>query len=331
KGKVSLLATNMEMGVFTEFEAEVASPGKTTVSARNIYEICKELPTGSIEMELIDNLLKIKSGRVDFKIPTLPASDFPKVPLPSAKPNLEIESARLKNMIDKVTFCASSDETKYHLNSVYFDNGTDKGTLRMVSTDGHRLGLMDSNICTLADLGAVKGILFPKKGIMELRKIMDASDKVSLMLESGYLYVYIENSLLFIKQMELEYPDYMRVVPKGPEKALSVKRTDMLSALKRVSLVTTIKSKTVLVSLNDNSMSLSSRSPDFGEAVEEIEASYNDENMEIRFNSKYLVDILSALDDDILNFNIGDPLSPVLVKPQKDESAYLYVVMPMRI
>lgn len=330
-GKFSLLSTNMEVGMLTNSDADVIEKGKITVSAKNLYDICKEMPSGILEVETEENVLKIKGGKAEFKIPTLPAGDFPKVPLPSKTPKISIESSKLKDMIDKVTFCASTDETKYHLNSVFIDNSSNKNYLRMVSTDGHRLGMIDSPICDLETLGVSKGILIPRKGSSELRKILETAENISIMIESSYMYIFAGNTILFIKEMDLEYPDYLRVIPTNNDKSFKVKRTDLLSALKRVSIVSTIKSRTAMISLNQGSLLLSSRSPDYGEATEEIEVDYSKSPMEIRFNSKYLIDILSATTEDILSFEMGDPLSPVVIKPNEGSSECLYVVMPMRL
>lgn len=332
KNKVSMLATNMEVGVHTNFEAEVGETGKITVSTKNFYDIVKELPNGTIEVNISDSTLNIKAGKVEFKIPTLPAADFPKVTLPSKKATISTTSDKLKKMLDMVVPCTSTDETKYHLNGVFIDNGKEKGTMRMVSTDGHRLALIEDNMFDLEKLGASKGVILPKKGIFELRKLIETNSDITLSLENGYFYFYAGNTMMFIKELELEYPDYYRVVPKNNTKKLKVKRSDFLSALKRVSLVTTVKSKTVSMLLNSAAMELSSRSPDYGEAKEELEVDYPEgTTMDVRFNSKYLIDIISAMDDEIIKMDLGDALSPVLVRPDKDDKNYLYVVMPMRL
>jgi len=331
--KISLLSTNMEVGIQTSFEDEVIEKGKTTASAKVLYDICKEIQSNVLDIELEDNFLKIRGGKTESKIPTLPASDFPKVQLPSKSPKITVDSSVIKDMMDKVSFCASSDETKYHLNSVYIDNANNKGWLRMVSTDGHRLGIIDKPLCTLDDLGSSKGILIPKKGVYELSKIVDTAEKVSLLYESGYFYLIADNTTVFVKEMDLEYPDYLRVVPSGNDKSFKVKRSEMLSALKVVSIMSTVKSRTVLMSVNNGSLTLSSKSPEIGESNTEIEVDYSKTPMEIKFNSKYIIDILSSLNDDIITFYMGEPLSPVLIKPDKDgtDSDNMYVVMPMRL
>jgi DNA polymerase III subunit beta len=332
KNRVSMLATNMEVGVSTSLDAEVGQTGKITVSTKNFYDIVKELPNGTIEVSVNDSTLKIKAGKVEFKIPTLPAVDFPKIVLPSKKPEISTTGTKLKKMLDMVVPCTSTDETKYHLNGIFIDNGKESGTMRMVSTDGHRLALIEDNMFDLNKLGASKGVILPKKGIFELRKLIETSEDVSMSLENGYFYFNVGNTMMFIKELELEYPDYYRVVPKNNVKKIKVKRSDFLSALKRVSLVTTIKSKTVSMLLNSAAMELSSRSPDYGEAKEELEVDYPDgTTMDVRFNSKYLIDIISAMDDEIIKMELGDALSPVLVKPDKEDKNYLYVVMPMRL
>ena len=329
--KVSLLSTNMEVGMLASADCDVIEKGKITVSSKNFYDICKEMPAGLLEIETDENVLKIRAGKTEFKIPTLPASDFPKIPLPSKTPKFSLESSKLISMMDRVIFCASTDETKYHLNSIFIDKSKAKGWLRIVSTDGHRLGMVDNEIFDLEDIGVNKGILIPRKGAGELRKILDTTENISLMFESGYLYVFAGTTMLFIKEMDLEYPDYLRVIPSNNDKNFKVKRTDCLSALKRVSLVSTIKSRTVLLSLNQGALVLSSKSPDQGEATEEVEVDYNKTPIEIRFNSKYIIDILSSLTEDVVSFDMGDPLSPVVTKPENSKLECLYVIMPMRL
>ena len=331
--KVSLLSTNMEVGIQTSFEDEVIEKGRTTASAKVLYDICKEMQSNVLDIELDDNFLKIRGGKTESRIPTLPASDFPKIQLPTKTTNVTIDSSVLKDMMDKVSFCASTDETKYHLNSVYIDNATNKGWLRMVSTDGHRLGIVDRPVCSLEDLGSSKGILIPKKGAYELSKIVETSEKVSILYEAGYFYLIAGNTTVFVKEMDLEYPDYLRVVPTNNDKSFKVKRSEMLSALKVVSIMSTVKSRTVLMTVNNGSITLNSKSPEIGESNTEIEVDYSKTPMEIKFNSKYIIDILSALNDDIITFMMGEPLSPVMIKPEKggDNNDNIYVVMPMRL
>jgi len=331
-GKISFLSTNMELGIQTSLEADVIEKGKTTANTRNLYEIIKRINSDIIEFDVEENNLKITGGKAEAKIPTMPASDFPKINIPEKKNAILLETPKFINMLDRVMFCSSTDETKYNLNSIFLDNGTNKGWLRAVSTDGHRLGISEQPVCSLEDMGVSKGILLPRKGAFELRKIMEMSPNINLMYDSGYLYMYSDNTIVFVKEMELDYPDYTRVIPSKNERIFRVKKDDMLSALDFVSLVSNIKSKTVVVSLSAGALVLSSKSPESGETVQEIEVDYSKDQIEIRFNSKYLMDILSSSKDDVLVFEVGDPLSPVLIKPDKVEyQENLYVIMPMRL
>jgi DNA polymerase III subunit beta len=331
ENKISLLATNIEMGMITKFEAEVLEQGKITVSAKGLFDIVKELEPGLIEIETNESSLKIKSGRAEFNIKTLSASDFPKIPLPSKTPEINIKSNYLADKLDKIIFCASSDETKNNLNSIYIDKVAEENKIRFVSTDGHRLGIKEDVELELKNLGESKGLLIPRKGAIEVRKILDTEENISLMLESNYLYVFAGNTVLFVKEMDLKYPDYLRVIPSNNDKYFKINRKEMLNSLKRVSLVSTIKSKTVLFSLDKGVLILSSKSPDYGEASEEMSVDYQGDKLDIRFNAKYLIDILSSTNDEELEFQAGDSLSPILIKPEKEKTTCKYVVMPMRL
>lgn len=331
ENKITLLSTNMEVGIITTFEANVLEKGKTTASSKGLFDIIKELEPGLIEINTSDNVLLIKASKAEFKIPTLPASDFPKIPFPSKKPGVELDSNKFIHMLDRVSFCASSDETKYNLNSVYIDKSEKENNIRIVSTDGHRLAIVDDELLNFSDVSKGSGILIPKKGALEIRKIIDEVEKFSILFESEYIYIFAGHTILFVKEMDLKYPDYLRVIPNGNEKSFKITKKDLLSSLRRVSLVSTVKSKTVLLSLAKDSLVLSSKSPDFGEATEELLVNYNKDNVDIRFNARYLLDILSVTPENEITFEIGDPLSPILVKPQNEALECKYVVMPMRL
>jgi len=328
--EISLLATNIEVGVNAKTEAAVLEEGSTTVNAKNLYDIVKELPEGVVECSLENNHLKIQCLKTKFNIPTLPSSDFPEVPAPSKKTNIKIKSSCFKNLIDKVFFCSSNDETKYHLNSIYIDQGQEDNKIRFVATDGHRLAIAEDTVCSLTDFGASKGILLPKKGVHEFRKLLDEAEEVSLLLEANYLFIMSKNTTVFMKEMDLDFPDYIRVIPQNNDKNVVFEKDVFIKSLKRVSLISSnIKSKTVLMSLSNNSVVLSSRSPDFGEASEEIEMTYDYEPLDIRFNSKYLMDIFLTSTENFINIKFNDSLSPILLKPEKND--IIYVIMPMRL
>jgi len=330
ENEVSLLTTNIEVGVNVFFEAAVLEEGLITVNAKNLYDIVKELSEGVVECSLDNNYLKIQCHKTIFNIPTLPASDFPEVPKPSVNSSVKIKSSCFKNLIDKVFFCSSNDETKYHLNSIYIDQGQEENKIRFIATDGHRLAISEDTACNLVDFGASKGILLPKKGVHEFRKLLDESEEVSLLLEANYLFIMSKNTTIFMKEMDLDFPDYIRVIPQNNDKNVVFEKDAFLKSLKRVSLISSnIKSKTVLMSLSSNSVVMSSRSPDFGEASEEIEMTYDYEPLDIRFNSKYLMDIFSTSTENYINIKFNDSLSPILVKPEKSDT--VYVIMPMRL
>ena len=328
--EVSLLSTNMEVGVNTFFEASVIEEGSITVNAKNLYDIVKELPEGIVELNLENNYLKIECLKTKYNIPTLPATDYPEVPSPSKKGEININCSVIKKLIDKVVICSSNDETKYHLNSVYIDKGEKENNVRFVATDGHRLAVAEDELFNFDNLGSSKGILLPKKGIHELRKLLDENEEISILLESNYLFAMSKNTSIFIKEMDLDYPDYIRVIPQNNNKSVVLEKDTFLKSLKRVSLVTNIKTnKTVLMSLSENSLVLSSRSPDYGEAFEEMEIEYSEKALDIRFNSKYLIDIFTTNNDNFININFNDSLTPIMITPENKNC--IYVIMPMRL
>jgi DNA polymerase-3 subunit beta len=232
-------------------------------------------------------------------------------------------------MIDRTQFAASTDATRYHINGVYLES-LENCVMRMTATDGHRLSFVDQEVfLTSPDLK--RGIIIPKKGLTEFRKLLDAGcDTIGLSFERGYIFAKLNNSYLFIKLIDGEYPDYRPVIPKSADRLVRVDRQDFNSALKRVSLLANEKSRGVKLTIQAGTLIISSSNPDMGEAREEVDVEYTGELLEIGFNSKYLLESLAVMKSEKLEFHLKDRLSPGILR-EVDQKNHTYVIMPMRI
>lgn len=332
--RLKILATDLEVGVFDSYPAQVITPGKITIGAKQLYEIVRELPDALIHIKARENhWITLTSQKAVFNIVGLSADDYPAIIDFKNKNFVPISASTIKDMIEKTIFSASNDETRYHLNGVYFmrikENG--KSNVRMIATDGHRLSLIDKPLDIDETLKVDKGVILPKKGLHELKKLLDEDQgDFEIAIDENHAIFKKEPILLFMRLIDGEYPDCRQVIPKNHKKKIVVKRDEFLHSLKRISLLSNEKSKGVKFSIQPGMMKISSNHPELGEAKEEIIIDYQGEEIEIGFNAKYFMDVLSVLDSDEVSLELDGKLSPGIIKSSRDQS-YTCVVMPMRI
>jgi DNA polymerase-3 subunit beta len=328
--ELSLCATDLEVGIKVTLPVEVQQEGKITLSAKHFLEIVKELPEKKLHVTRKDNSwIELICGKSKFNIVSLPADQYPTLPSFEDKTYFDGRTDALIDMIDRTQFAASTDATRYHINGVYFEY-LENSLMRMTATDGHRLSFVDQEVF-LANPELKRGIIIPKKGLTEFRKLLDeGSPTIGLSFERGYIFAKLSDSYLFIRLIDGEYPDYRPVIPKVVDRLVSIDRQAFNSALKRVSLLANEKSRGVKLSLQPGTLVISSSNPDMGEAREEIDVEYTGEAMEIGFNSKYLLESLAVMKSEKLEFRLKDRLSPGILR-ESDHQNHTYVIMPMRI
>ncbi len=328
--QLSLSATDLEVGVKITLPVESSQDGKLTLSAKHFLDIVKELPSKNLEITRKENnWVEIVCGKSRFNVVSLSADEYPALPAFEEKHYFDSRVDALKEMINRTSFAVATDPTRYHLNGVFFEN-LDNSMMRMTATDGHRLSFVDQEVfMTMPELK--RGIIIPKKGLSEFRKLLDeGGSTVGLAFERGYVFAHMNGNYLFIRLIEGEYPDYRQVVPKSTDRQVTIPRDEFTSALKRVSLLAHEKSRGVKMSLQGSLLTISSSNPDMGEAREEIDVTYTGEAIEIGFNAKYLLDSLSVMTSDSLEFHFKDRLSPGIVR-EAGKQNHTYVIMPMRI
>jgi DNA polymerase-3 subunit beta len=333
KNELSLCATDLEVGVKVTLPVESSQEGKITLSAKHFLDIVKELPEKPLHITRKDNnWVEIVSGKSKFNIVSLSADEYPSLPSFEDKTYFDIKVDALNDMIVRTEFAVSTDATRYHLNGVYFEH-LENGIMRMTATDGHRLSFVDSEIfLKMPELK--RGIIIPKKGLSEIRKLVGDGSKttgaVGLAFERGYVYAKIGDTYLFVRLIDGEYPDYRLVIPKTTERTVKMDRAVFHSALKRVSLLAHEKSRGVKLALQPGVLTISSSNPDMGEAREEIDVEYAGDAMDIGFNSRYLLDCMNVTPSETLELHFKDRLSPGILKGAGSQN-HTYVIMPMRI
>lgn len=328
--KITIMATDLEVFIKDSSPAKVTEESSVTVNARKLFEIAKELPGDTIDVSSgKDDKVTLKAGKSRFNIMGLPSKDFPVFPAIDESAMKEMDSLALREMIDKTSFAVSTDETRYNINGFLLEGSA--GKVKMVATDGHRLALISKDGISI-DAGSKEGgVLLPRKGVMEMKKVLDEKEGTfSLGITQKNAVMKRDNTVIIVRLLEGEFPDYTRVIPKENDKDAFALRTELLSSLKRVSLLSTDKIKGVKFSFAGKGLVLTSSSPDIGEATEEVDIEYAYPDLEIAFNARYFIDVLEALNDEKVRISLKDPLSPGIIRPSGKED-YTYIIMPMRL
>lgn len=333
-GEIHLTATDLEVGMKSSYPATIKEPGKITVSAKKLYEIIKELPDKEISFTSKENSwIEIRCGKSIFNIVGLSADEFPYFPNPEDKNFIKINSNILKEMIEKTFFSMSTDESKYNLNGIFFKTFDENNIklLKMVATDGHRLAIIQKNIHLNEIEQLQKGVIFPRKGLFELKKITDEGDfDILLGFMDNNAVIKKDTTTVVMRLVDGEFPDYNRVIPKNNELKIDIPQNNFLHALRRMSILSSEKSRGIKITLKNNIMEISSSNPELGDSREEIEVIYEGQEISIGFNAKYLIDILNVQNSDRVHLFIKDNISPGLIRSNKDDD-FMAVVMPMRL
>ncbi|MEK9676856.1 MAG: DNA polymerase III subunit beta [Rhodospirillaceae bacterium] len=333
-GALSLNATDMDLEIVETVPADVATPGSTTAPAHTLFDIVRKLPEGAqVELDCTgdDSQLILSAGRSRFTLTCLPTEDFPVLTGGDLPHSFVLPAADLRGIIDRARFAISTEETRYYLNGIYLHEADADGSavLRGVATDGHRLASIDVPLPDGAS--GMPGVIVPRKTVTELRKLIEETDEdVAVSLSDTKIKFAFEGAVLTSKLIDGTFPDYDRVIPSDNDKMMKVDTKDFAAAVDRVSAISTEKSRAIKLALAKGSLTLSANSPDNDTATEELAVDYDADEIEIGFNSRYLLDIAQQIEGDAAQFSLADAASPTLVQDKDDLSA-LYVLMPMRV
>ncbi|MBT3659501.1 MAG: DNA polymerase III subunit beta [Rhodospirillaceae bacterium] len=330
---VRLNATDMDLDIVEAATADVSTPGSTTVSAHTLYDIVRKLPDGAqIDIDAAgDGQVVLSAGRSRFTLASLPTDEFPVLSGGELPHQFTLSAAELRGLIDRTRFAISTEETRYYLNGIYLHKAESDGTalLRAVATDGHRLASVEVPLPAGAE--EVPGVIVPRKAVAELRKLIDESgDEVAVSMSESKIRFAFDDAVLTSKLIDGTFPDYQRVIPAGNDKVMEVECKSFADAVDRVSAISSEKSRAIKLALSGGTLVLSASSPEHGSATEEIEVAFDGDELEIGFNSAYLLDVTRQIEGEMARFTMADAASPTVMQETDDTSA-LYVLMPMRV
>ena len=335
KDALSLTATDMELAVTETIDAVIETEGALTVPAHTLYDIVRKLPDGA-QVELdgqSDNegTLIIRADACKFSLSCLPAEEFPVMDESGLSHHFALPVAECGALIDKTRFAISTEETRYYLNGIYLHVTKNKqdAVLRAVATDGHRLAKMEVELPDGA--AGMPGVIVPRKAVLELRKVSEESDElVSISLSATKIRFVCGKVVLISKLIDGTFPDYEKVIPANNENMMEVDGDAFVKSVDRVATIVSEKSRAIKLALEGGKLVLSASGEGNGSAREELEVQYGGEAIEIGFNSRYLLEMMAAVESDTVQFLFADGSAPAVVRDTSDPRP-LYVIMPMRV
>jgi DNA polymerase III subunit beta len=330
--QLTITATDLELSIRTSCEAKVKKEGAGTIPAKKLLELVRLLPDEEIRFKLLENhYVHITCDRRNYKFVGMSKDNFPALPeFPHAL--VKIPAKLLASVIAKTTFAISLEESRYTLNGALLV--VKPGSLTMVATDGHRLAMVETDH-KFEGLPTETRVLVPKKAMNEVQRLAaESSDDavVEFGQDESHLFFQFGRRLLTCRKLTGQFPNYEAVLPRDVTKTVTIERSELQDALRRVSQLADQRSHAVKFMLSKEGLEISASSPEYGEAKEVIEKEFKGETIAIGFNAQYLLDFLAAAADGPISFELKDEQSAGQLRPLGDEtSRYRYVVMPMRI
>ncbi|HKB08341.1 MAG TPA: DNA polymerase III subunit beta, partial [Candidatus Polarisedimenticolia bacterium] len=330
KGRLELLATDLEVGIRTTCEAEVSKPGSVALSARRLFDIVRYLPDADVRLRSDEGTwTQITCQKARFRIVGLSRTDFPAMPEFDFAKGIVIDRPLLLDMISKVLFAITTDETRYQINGTLMI--LNKKSLTMVATDGHRLAYVAGRLEKEASEEKIE-VIVPRKAFQELSRIGTGESEVVFGQKDNHVFFKVGKTIMSSTIVPGKFPDFEKVIPEGNDKLLKMDSAALADVVRRVALLSSERSRAIKIALSKGSVEISSNNPEVGEAAESVDLEYTGGPLEVGFNAKYLLDFLQAMGPGTLILALKDEATQGLLRPVGQEGRdYRYVVMPMRI
>jgi DNA polymerase-3 subunit beta len=332
--RITLTATDLELGIRCSCPARVKKQGAGTIPARKLLDYVRLLPYADLDVKLQDNQwASLVCGRSRTRIAGMSRESFPELPAMPEELAL-IPIGILSTMISRTIFAISSEESRFTLNGALLI--LKSSGLVMVATDGHRLAMVETAI-DLPSLASPYRALLPRKAMGEILKLAGETNNAEAALhfsgDENHLFFQLGDRLLLSRKLTGNFPDFERVLPKDQPHSLSLDRNELRSAIERVSQFSDERSRAVRVSLGAGELKIHSSLSDTGESEESLPAEYDGTPFEIGFNAGYLLEFLRAVSEEKVTFHFKDAHSAGELRPaaSANGATYRYVVMPMRI
>lgn len=330
---VELTATDLEVTAKILLKCDIEGTGSFCINTKNIFDIVRELPDETLELEIDNdkNILKLNCKNINYSLLITNSAEYPQINFETSVKPFKLNAKDLSQIINKTTHAISNDETRINLNGIYVQELSSK--LRAVAIDGHRLALLDINNFEGNNDNLSDGVIIPRKGILELKKLSDTylDTQLDISLDESFMYVCAnEEYFLSIRLIAREYPKYQTVIPSKTTFSMIVDRNSLFDAVKRIRILSNEKTNGVKLSITSNQLTVSANHPSLGHAKEDIPVQYEGNDIEIGFNAKYMIETLSVLEVSELIFEFNNELSPVICR-SNELSEFLGIIMPLKL
>jgi len=331
---ITLTATDLESGFEGVYPANVETEGTVAINAKTLYEIVRELPSNELRIHEIENRwVEIGNKKVVYHIVGMNPEDFPDHPQIEDISFVSIESAVFKQMIEKTSFIAGApNDKRAHINGIFMERiqQGDQHALRMVSTDGSRLSLVNKDMDRSPDVIPEGGMIVPKKGLTEVSKFLKTEGEVQIGYQENRFIIKKSKENFILRLLEGEFPKYGDIIIREGGYNLILERSIFREMLKRMSILSSETYKGVIFRIQKGNLEITATNPDRGESKEDMDTDYQGEPLQVAFNPRYFIDILSVMENEKVELNLIDEEKPCLIKGASDDT-FLSVIMPMRI
>lgn len=327
-GQLQLIGTDLEIELVADTQIPLDVEGDVTVPARKLLDICKNLPDNAqIKFSFAKDRVTLSSGRSRFVLATLPSTDFPALENLSFDVHFSVPRNRFRELIEHTGFAMAQQDVRYYLNGLLLECRDRK--LRAVATDGHRLALADTEGGESLPDG--KQVIIPRKGVMELQRLLgDSENPADIAFSGNHIRVEWEGLRYTSKLIDGRFPDYERVMPADGDKVLKADRLSLRQSLARTSILSNEKYRGVRFIISGGLLKIQTQNPDKEEAEDELEVDYQGDSIEVAFNVNYVLDVLNVVTSERVRILLKDANSSCIIRDDSNEDSQ-YVIMPMRL
>ncbi len=325
--RLSITGTDLEVELVATGDAKVAQAGDITLPGRKLLDIFRALPDGTqVTLSSEADRVTIRGGRSKFTLSSLAAAEFPVVDEINARQVLTVSQSEFRRLIDKTHFSMAQQDVRYYLNGMLLE--AEGSHLRAVATDGHRLALCEMEL--EEKVKEKQQVIIPRKGVLELQRTLATEGTIDFTIGTNHIRAQIGDIRFTSKLIDGRFPEYGRVIPSNPNRIVDADRELLRQALQRTAILSNEKYRGIRLTAKPNLLVLQAHNPEQEQAEDEIEVSYDSEEVEIGFNVNYLLDALAAVDSDRVRIGLTDSNSSCLISAT-DNTTARYVVMPMRL
>lgn len=331
---IKLTATDLDLAIEAVVEAQVAEPGKTTISAKKLLEMVGKMPDGPVLLEADTNtgLSRLQSNNSVFDVRTLPAEEFPslqKLPTTNA---VQLPLGELRKAIQHTVFAAAGQETNNVLSGVYFKLNSTQ--LEMAATDGSRLARTIETLETPLTIENEVTAIIPARAFQEFLKVTQsdsAESQVAVILQDGQMAFQTERLYMQSRLLDGQYPKYEQLIPSDYTEVVYADREALIKSLERTAVMANERTNIVKMHFNKGELSLAAQTPDLGDSRDAMKVKYDGDQLDIAFNYKFVLDAIRVIDTPEVKLEVKSGLSPTLFKSAKEQDNYLCLVMPVQV